>query len=38
MDDKTKLEAFIRGPCSPTIYMAGITGTALQVEIDCKTL
>lgn len=30
-----KLEAFKKGPCSPTLLVPGIMGTKLIVSIDC---
>lgn len=38
MTKSEKLEAFIKGPCSPAVIVPGILGTALKVEIDCETL
>lgn len=35
---KTKLQKFAQGPCSPIVFVPGITGSKLNVEIDCKVL
>ena len=32
------LRAFANGPCTPVAVLAGISGTKLQVQIDCETL
>jgi Lecithin:cholesterol acyltransferase len=32
------LKAFAKGPCTPVVVLGGITGTKLQVQIDCPTL
>lgn len=34
---KDYLNDFAAGPCTPVMVMAGISGTKLQVEIDCPT-
>lgn len=31
------VKAFNRGPCAPTVVLAGISGTKLMVTVDCKT-
>lgn len=36
--DKKKLEEFAKGPCSPVVILPGISGSNLNVEIDCKKL
>ena len=33
---KEYLEAFIRGPCAPTIVIGGIFGTRLKITIHCE--
>ena len=38
MNAKDYLAAFARGPCTPVIVLAGISGTKLQIQIDCQTL
>lgn len=35
---KTKLQKFAQGPCSPIVFVPGITGSKLNVEIDCEPL
>ena len=35
---KKKLEEFAKGPCSPAIVIPGISGSNLQVVIDCHAL
>ena len=37
MPYKDYLAAFAAGPCTPVMVLAGISGTKLQVEIDCPT-
>jgi len=38
MTNKEYLDAFASGPCTPIIYLAGVTGTKLQVEVTCDEL
>jgi hypothetical protein len=38
MSYKDYLNAFAAGPCTPVIFLAGITGTKMQAVIDCPTL
>ena len=37
-NNKRKLEEFAKGPCSPTVLVAGIGASDLMVSIDCPTL
>lgn len=34
---KEYIKAFNNGPCAPTAWLAGISGTKLIVTVDCKT-
>lgn len=34
---KDYIKAFNKGPCAPIVLLAGISGTKLQVKIDCPT-
>ena len=38
LSHKAYLDEFNKGPCTPLIVLAGITGTKLQLTIDCQTL
>lgn len=37
-DMKTRLSKFAQGPCSPMVIVPGISGSKLNIEIDCKKL
>lgn len=37
-DMKTKLTNFAKGPCAPVLIVPGISGSKLNVEIDCALL
>jgi hypothetical protein len=38
LSEKQFLTEFAIGPCNPAIFLPGIGGSKLRVEIDCKTL
>jgi hypothetical protein len=38
MSYKDYINAFAAGPCTPVVFLGGITATKLQVVIDCPTL
>jgi Lecithin:cholesterol acyltransferase len=38
LSPKDYIREFTNGPCTPLIVLAGITGTKLQIQVDCPTL
>ena len=38
MSNKDYINAFAAGPCTPVVFLGGITATKLQVLINCETL